>query len=89
MANPIPVLPLVGSTTTLPDPRRPSRSAAVTMASARRSFTDPPGLKDSSLASRVTSHSAESRFSFTSGVRPTKQVMSLYIFIFSNKYRPI
>src|SRR5688572_28215548 len=42
----MPVFPLVGSTRVVSPGRiRPSRSAASIMASATRSFTDPPGLR--------------------------------------------
>ena len=46
----MPVLPLVGSTTRAPGASRPSRSAASIIETAMRSFTEPPGLKDSSFA---------------------------------------
>ena len=49
-ANPIPVLPLVGSTIMLPSRKSPSRSACSIMARATRSFTLPPGLNASILA---------------------------------------
>ena len=44
MAKPMPVLPLVGSTIVPPGFRAPEPSASSTMASAMRSFIDPPGL---------------------------------------------
>ena len=50
-ASPTPVLPLVASTRVAPGASFPSRSAASTIASAARSFTEPAGLKDSSLTS--------------------------------------
>ena len=49
-ANPMPVLPDVGSMRTVSWPMRPSDSALSTIAFAMRSFTDPPGLNDSTLA---------------------------------------
>ena len=50
MARPMPVLPEVPSTIVEPGPSSPSRSAASIMAAAGRSFTLPPGLRISSLA---------------------------------------
>jgi hypothetical protein len=51
MASPTPVLPEVGSTIVPPGLSDPSASAASTMRSAIRSFTDPPGLRYSTFAS--------------------------------------
>ena len=72
-ARAIPVLPDVASTIVVrPGSMRPSRSAASIMATPMRSFTEPPGLKASSLANSSTSVSAGSiRVSCTIGVRPT------------------
>src|SRR5579885_596265 len=67
----MPVLPLVGSTIVAPGARRPSRSAASTIATAMRSLTLPAGLSDSSLPSTVALRGPGSRFSRTSGVLPT------------------
>ena len=53
MASPTPVLPDVGSTIVPPGWRSPAGSAASTMASAGRSFTLPPALRNSHLASTV------------------------------------
>jgi hypothetical protein len=50
MASPMPVLPLVASTTVWPGLRAPERSAASMMLSAKRSFTEAAGLKNSALA---------------------------------------
>src|SRR3954447_20846642 len=71
MASEMPVLPLVGSSTVTPGRSSPSFSAAATMYSAARSFTDPVGLSVSSFAQRRTSGDGDKRGSPTSGVRPT------------------
>src|SRR3954453_19588381 len=71
----MPVLPLVGSTIVPPGRRAPLASAASTMRTAIRSFTDPPGLKYSTLASTSGAFGPSSRvtaFSRTSGVLPTR-----------------
>jgi hypothetical protein len=79
MASPTPVLPEVGSMIVPPGRSAPEASAASTMRSAMRSFTDPPGLKYSTLAStagapapwpsaRVTVRS------LSSGVLPTSSI---------------
>ena len=47
------MLPDVGSTMTPPGCSAPDASAASTIFSAMRSFTDPPGLRYSILASTV------------------------------------
>ena len=60
-ARPMPVLPLVGSTMVSPGWRRPSRSAASTMATAMRSLTLPPGLRASSLPSTAAAPSGTTR----------------------------
>ena len=49
-ARPMPVLPLVGSIITDPSVRFPAASASSIIALAIRSFTEPAGLKYSSLA---------------------------------------
>jgi hypothetical protein len=64
------VLPLVGSTIVEPGRRTPSFSAFSTMARAILSFTDPPGLSDSSLTSTSAPDFGTTRFSRTSGVPP-------------------
>src|SRR5512144_1588056 len=66
----MPVLPLVGSTSVAPGLSTPRRSASSTMASAIRSFTLPPGLSDSILASTVAPPGFGIRFSRTRGVAP-------------------
>ena len=50
MASPMPVLPLVASTTVWPDLRTPVSSAASITLRASRSLTDDVGLKNSALA---------------------------------------
>jgi hypothetical protein len=69
----MPVLPEVGSTTTLPLPSCPAPSIASSIDSAMRSLTLPSGLKNSSLASTSPWHPASraSRPTRTSGVLPT------------------
>jgi MFS family permease len=52
IARPMPVLPLVSSTTVRPGASRPRAWASSITASAIRSFTEPSGLKASSLAYR-------------------------------------
>ena len=66
----MPVLPEVGSTIVPPGFSSPDSSAAVTIFSAMRSFTLPPGLKYSTLASTsgASGPVGTTRFSFTSGV---------------------
>ena len=54
MASPMPVLPLVASTTVCPGASVPARSAASMMLIARRSFTDAAGLKNSAFTYSVT-----------------------------------
>src|SRR5215211_1314696 len=49
MANPMPVLPLVASTTVWPGLRSPRRSASSMMLIAKRSLTEPAGLKNSAF----------------------------------------
>src|SRR5207247_946892 len=53
MASPMPVLPLVGSTSVPPGFSAPPRSASSTMATAMRSLTLPPGFNDSTFAITV------------------------------------
>src|SRR6266536_4121433 len=66
----MPVLPLVASTTSPPGARRPSRSAASIIDAAMRSFTEPPGLKDSTLANTAAPPAGATRPSLTQGVPP-------------------
>ena len=79
IAKAIPVLPLVGSTSTVrPGEIVPASSAACTMAPAIRSLTEAVGLKLSSFAtsSALQPLAAGKRLRRTKGVRPTKAVMS-------------
>src|SRR3712207_5201644 len=71
IANPVPVLPDVGSMIVPPGLRRPSRSAASTRRIATRSLIEPPGLKYSTLATICGTRPAPMRASRTSGVSPT------------------
>src|SRR5262249_18209030 len=70
MASPMPVLPLVASMQVCPGLSCPDWSAASMTPSARRSFTDPRGLKASILTKRLTLAGA-SLLIFTIGVLPT------------------
>src|SRR5215475_11610582 len=70
MASPMPVLPLVASMTVCPGLSCPDCSAASMTPSARRSFTDPRGLKASILTKRLILAGA-SLLIFTIGVLPT------------------
>ena len=54
----MPVFPDVASTIAPPGFRSPFASASWTIAIAIRSFTEPPGLKDSTLASSVAGRPA-------------------------------
>ena len=70
MASPMPVLPLVASMTVCPGLSSPDFSAASMTPSARRSLTEPSGLKASILTNRFTPGGA-SRLILTTGVLPT------------------
>src|SRR3954447_4865581 len=74
MASPIPVFPLVASTTVCPGFSFPVRSASSITPRASRSFTDPSGLNASTFTYRFTSGGA-SRLIRTTGVLPTVFVM--------------
>src|SRR3972149_4779826 len=76
----MPVLPLVGSTTSVSLVMRPSFSAASIMDTPILSLTLPQGLKDSSLATTVAPNPSAILFSLTSGVFPMSCVMSSAIF---------
>src|SRR5258707_1381412 len=81
-ARPIPVLPLVGSiSTVLPGLIFPARSASVIMLTPMRSFTLPTGFWLSSLATTSATQPPVTLFSRTSGVCPISSVMSFAIFI--------
>ena len=71
------MLPLVGSTITVPSFSRPASSAARIMEKAIRSLTLPPGLNDSTLPTTVPGSPAAMRLIRTSGVRPIVAVISL------------
>src|SRR5262249_13805925 len=79
IASPMPVLPLVGSTSVAPGLTMPRRSASSTMASAIRSFTLPPGFSDSILASTVAPPGFGMRFRRTRGVAPTRSNTELAV----------
>jgi len=70
MARPTPVLPEVASTINPPGLSRPSRSAASIIATPMRSFTEPPGLKNSALAYTGVRMPCVTAFSRTRGVQP-------------------
>src|SRR6266516_2352651 len=78
MARPTPVLPEVGSTIVPPGFSFPSRSACSIIARPIRSFTEPPGLRYSSLARIRAWPGGESRSSRTIGVEPTRSRMVGY-----------
>ena len=69
------MLPEVGSTMTPPGCSSPDSSAASTIFSAMRSFTDPPGLRYSTLASTVAAMPSVTELSLTRGVSPTRSTM--------------
>lgn len=75
MARPTPVLPLVGSTIVPPGFSSPLCSAASIMRRAMRSFTEPPGLKYSTLARTVAWMPLVTLLSLTSGVLPTRLII--------------
>ena len=75
-ARAIPVLPLVGSTTTVPGLSLPWASASSIMATPMRSFTDHMGLALSSLAATVALAPSTSRRSLMRGVPPITCVTS-------------
>jgi len=72
----MPVLPLVGSITTVSAPIRPSRSAASIIAQAMRSFTLHSGFMFSILPATVATQPSVTRRRRTSGVCPMHCVMS-------------
>src|SRR6478752_1931703 len=78
MASEMPVLPLVGSMTVQPGRKRPSASAAATIASAGRSLMEPVGFRSSSLAHNRTEGDGDSRGRPTSGVPPTASIRLPY-----------
>ena len=78
IASPTPVLPEVGSTIVPPGCSAPEASAASIIRVAMRSFTDPPGLRYSTLASTsgpvapAVAGRSRVRESRTSGVLPMR-----------------
>src|SRR4029453_7274386 len=70
MASPMPVLPLVASMTVCPGLSSPDFSAASITPSAKRSLTEPSGLKASIFTKELTPAGA-SRCMRTTGVLPT------------------
>src|SRR5205085_11453536 len=70
MARPMPVLPLVASITVWPGFSLPVRSASSMTPSAKRSLTEPSGLKASILTNRFASGGASLPI-LTTGVFPT------------------
>ena len=72
IARPVPVFPLVSSTTVCPAFSSPDARASLMISSAIRSFLLPPGLKYSSFTSSrpVSPLAATLRVSSTSGVWP-------------------
>src|SRR6516165_11106637 len=67
----MPVLPAVLSTTTPPARSSPRFSASKIMCRAGRSFTEPPGLRNSAFPRIVQPVSSEARRNLISGVPPT------------------
>src|SRR3546814_291548 len=66
----MPVLPAVPSTITPPGPNMPRFSASSTIASAARSLTELPGLRNSALPIILQPVSSEALRSFIRGVLP-------------------
>jgi hypothetical protein len=79
IASAIPVLPLVASTIVPPGLSWPDLSAASTIATPIRSFTEPAGFWNSSLAAMAAPAPALSRLIRTSGVLPTMAVTSSWM----------
>jgi len=87
------VLPLVGSTIVPPGFRRPASSAALIIASAGRSFDEPPGFINSSLSAKSQGRSPAIFGTRTSGVLPMRSMtesaisMSLSLRRSATRYR--
>src|SRR3989442_15022611 len=79
IASPMPVLPLVGSTSVPPGLSAPRRSASSTMATAMRSLTLPPGFIDSIFAITVAPSGSGKRLRRTMGVCPMSSRMLVAI----------
>src|SRR6185503_5885543 len=75
-ASAMPVLPLVGSISSLPGLRMPRRSASQIMDAPMRHLTENAGFRASILASIVTGAPSVTLFSFTSGVLPILRELS-------------
>src|SRR5436190_783554 len=71
-ARPMPVLPAVGSMIVPPFFRRPSRSARAIMPMPMRSFTEPPGSRNSSFAKMSAWPGPPMPVSCSIGVLPTR-----------------
>ncbi len=71
MAKPMAVLPLLASSTILPDVNSPAASACSIIFSAMRSLTEPPGFNPSSFTSTSTPGTRFRRLIRTRGVFPT------------------
>ena len=81
MASPIPVLPLVGSTSVdFPGAMSPRASASWIILSAIRSFTELAGFDDSSLATISATHPDVTLLILTRGVCPMSSRMLEAIF---------
>ena len=78
MASPMPVLPLVASITVWPGFSFPVFSASSITPRARRSLTEPSGLKASILTNRFTPGGA-SLLILTTGVLPTVSRILAYL----------
>ena len=77
VAKPIPVLPLVASTTVCPGFKSPDRSAASMIFKANRSLTEPAGLKDSTLT-YISTPFGDNLLSRITGVFPTVSKIDPY-----------
>jgi hypothetical protein len=82
MAMPIPVLPLVGSSTMVSGLMRPAFSAASIIDKPMRSFTLWAGFWNSSLATTSAVQPCVRRLMRTSGVFPIRSVTLLAICMF-------
>ena len=76
MASEMPVLPEVGSRIVWPGEIAPFSSASSISERATRSFTEPVGLRDSSLAQMCTPGFGDRRASSIRGVFPIDCTMS-------------
>src|SRR6266704_1979159 len=81
IASPTPVLPDVASTMSPPGVSRPSRSAASIIATPIRSFTEPPGLKNSALANTGVRIPCVILFNRIRGVHPIVSRTSPYALV--------